>query len=324
MRSLFQQFRTQLQWAALIALIYLFIIGMRAAHIIGSYEMGSIVMAGILIILAVSLNLVNGFTGQFSIGHAGFMGVGAYLGAICTTKLGLPFVVALLLGATMAGLVGIIIGLPSLRLRGDYLAIVTLGFGEILRVIFLNWDYVGGPRGLMGIPQYTNFTWVYVLAVLTIIIIRNWVNSAHGRACIAIREDETAASAMGVNTTLYKVAAFSIGAFFAGLAGVLFAHYYTVIIPNKFGFLFSVEILIIVVLGGLGSISGSVLATLLLTGLNAFLADWPYPRMIIYSLALIGIMIYRPSGLMGTRELTLPTLQQKRSISEGGQQGGAA
>ncbi|HHW08400.1 MAG TPA: branched-chain amino acid ABC transporter permease [Firmicutes bacterium] len=295
----------QLIWGAFVVLLYLLIIGLKALGIIDQYTTNNLVLAGIYVILGVSLNLINGFTGQFSIGHAGFMSIGAYFGAIATVKFGLPFALALLMGGLVAALAGMLIGLPTLRLRGDYLAIATLGFGEIIRVVFLNWEYVGGARGF-SVPRLTNFTWVYVIAVLTVVIIRNWVQSAHGRACIAVREDEVAASAMGINTTLYKVIAFSVGAAFAGIAGALYAHYFFLIAPHSFGFLRSVEVLIIVVLGGLGSISGSVIAAILLTGLSMLLANWPYPRLIIYSLTLIGIMIYRPGGLMGMREIALP------------------
>jgi len=300
-----EKMERQLIWGAFVVLLYLLIIGLKALGIIDQYTTNNLVLAGIYVILGVSLNLINGFTGQFSIGHAGFMSIGAYFGAIATVKFGLPFALALLMGGLVAALAGMLIGLPTLRLRGDYLAIATLGFGEIIRVVFLNWEYVGGARGF-SVPRLTNFTWVYVIAVLTVVIIRNWVQSAHGRACIAVREDEVAASAMGINTTLYKVIAFSVGAAFAGIAGALYAHYFFLIAPHSFGFLRSVEVLIIVVLGGLGSISGSVIAAILLTGLSMLLANWPYPRLIIYSLTLIGIMIYRPGGLMGMREIALP------------------
>jgi branched-chain amino acid transport system permease protein len=314
-----QQLSKQLPWILFTVGIYILIMGLQMLGIVDDYYMINIKMAGIYVILGVSLNLINGFTGQFSIGHAGFMSVGAYIGAFCTVNFHLPFPAALLIGATAAALVGLLIGLPTLRLRGDYLAIATLGFGEIIRVFFTNWEYSGGAKGFVVPSRATTFTWLYALIVLTILLIRNWIQSAHGRACIAIREDEIAASAMGINTTLYKVAAFTIGAFFAGLAGVLYAHAFYIISPQSFGFLKSVEVLIIVVLGGLGSMSGSVLAAIGLTFLNMILAPWPYQRMIIYSLALILVMIYRPGGLMGTREIQLPAwpLQKK-----GGQQVG--
>lgn len=302
-----QRLERQLPWLALAVGVYIAIIGLQALGIIDSYFMLTIIQAGIYIILGVSLNLINGYTGQFSIGHAGFMAVGAYVGAICTVNFDVPFIGSLFIGSVTAAIIGLLIGLPTLRLRGDYLAIATLGFGEILRVFFINWQYIGGPRGFAVSERGTTFTWLYVMVVLTILILRNWLQSAHGRACIAIREDEIAASAMGINTTLYKVTAFTIGAFFAGLAGVLYAHTFYIVTPQSFGFLKSVEVLIIVVLGGLGSMSGSVFAAIGLTFLNMLLSPWPYLRMIIYSLALIAVMVYRPGGLMGTNEVQLPS-----------------
>jgi branched-chain amino acid transport system permease protein len=302
----------RLPWLVLVVGVYIAISVLSALGIINDYDMINIITIGISIILGVSLNLINGFTGQFSLGHAGFMAVGAYTGAILTMKFGFPFPVTLLCGGIAAALVGLLIGLPTLRLRGDYLAIATLGFGEILRVLFINWSYVGGAGGIIVKSRYTNFTWVYVLTVLTIVTIRNWLQSAHGRACVAIREDEIAASSMGINTTLYKVIAFIIGSFFAGLAGVLYAHAYSIVTPVSFGFLKSVEILIIVVLGGMGSISGSVLAVMATTLVSVVLTPWPYLRMILYSIALIVVMIYRPGGLMGNREIQLPAWPLKK------------
>lgn len=263
---------------------------------------------GINIILAVSLNLINGITGQFSIGHAGFMSVGAYAAAVCTTKLGYPLIVAIIAAMLAAGIMGVLIGIPTLRLRGDYLAIATLGFGEIVRVVFLNIDYVGGAAGIIGIPQMTTWPWLFGSIALTIIVIQNLIRSSHGRACVAIREDELAAELMGVNTTNYKVLAFSIGAAFAGLAGGLYAHYFFVIQPTNFGFLKSFDILVMVVLGGLGSTSGAVLAAIFLSILTALLQSFTEVRMILYALVLIIVMIRRPQGLMGNKELSFEML----------------
>ena len=203
----------------------------------------------------------------------------------------------------MAALAGLIIGIPSLRLKGDYLAIATLGFGEIVRIVLLNIDYVGGASG-MQVSHFTTWPWVFASVFITILVIRNFTTSTHGRACISVREDETAADSMGINTTYYKVVAFAIGAFFAGIAGGLYAHNFYIIQPSNFGFLKSFDILIFVVLGGLGSLSGSVLAAILLTIVTTFLQGYPETRMIIYSLVLIIMMIYRPQGLMGTKEIT--------------------
>ncbi len=273
--------------------------------IIGPFWELNLVLIGINIILASSLNLINGFTGQFSIGHAGFMAVGAYVSAVLSVKFELPFILAILGSAASAGLLGFMIGLPTLRLKGDYLAIATLGLGEIIRICILNIQYVGGASGFMGIPRYTNFAWVFALTVATLFIIKNLINSTHGRACIAIRENEIAAESMGVDTTRYKVMAFTIGAFFAGVAGALFSHYFYIAHPASFTFMKSFDILTIVVLGGLGSLTGSVTAAILLTFVSAALAGYPEWRMVIYSLMLIILMIYRPQGLFGNKELSL-------------------
>jgi branched-chain amino acid transport system permease protein len=272
--------------------------------IIGPFWLLNVIVVCINVILAVSLNLINGFTGQFSIGHAGFMAVGAYLGAIITVKMQLPFIVAIISGAAAAGILGFAIGLPTLRLRGDYLAIATLGLGEIIRITILNIPYVGGASGFMGIPRLTTFSWAFFAMAVTIFTIKNFINSTHGRACIAVRENEIAAEAMGVDTTRYKVLAFTIGAAFAGVAGVLFSHYFYIAHPGSFTFMKSFDILTMVVLGGLGSITGSIAGALILTVLSALLADIPEWRMIIYSILLIVLMIYRPQGVFGSKELS--------------------
>lgn len=263
-----------------------------------------IFLIGMNIILATSLNLINGFTGQFSIGHAGFMAIGAYVSAVLTVKFAFPFFGALIIGGLAAAFVGLLIGIPTLRLKGDYLAIATLGLGEIIRISILNINYVGGASGFMGIPQYTNWTWVFFVTAATVIIIRNFLASTHGRACISIRENEIAAEAMGINTTKYKVMAFTIGSFFAGISGALFSHYFFIAHPTSFTFLKSVEVLIFVVLGGLGSLTGSIVAAIFVTVLFAVLQPWPELRMSIFALVLIITMIYRPSGLMGNMEIT--------------------
>jgi len=263
----------------------------------------NIILIGINIILAAGLNLINGYTGQFSLGHAGFMAVGAYVSAIVTMKLGLPFIVAIMAGACAAGLLGLLIGLPTLRLSGDYLAIATLGLGEIIRITILNINYIGGASGFMGIPRYTNFAWVFFVCLFVLFFIKNFINSSHGRACISIRENEVAAEAMGIDTTKYKVLAFTLGAAFAGVAGALFAHYFYVIHPASFTFISSFNYLTMVVLGGLGSITGSIAGAVILTFISAALASWPEWRMIIYSIMLIILMLYRPQGLFGNIEL---------------------
>ncbi len=272
-------------------------------EIINFFYVNTLYFIGINIILAASLHLIIGITGQFSIGHAGFLAVGAYASAIITMKLELPFALGLLAGGVAAAIAGLIIGIPTLRLKGDYLAIATLGFGEIVRIVFLNIEYVGGASG-MTVTQLTTWPWLFGSILLTLLVIRNFTNSTHGRACISVRENEIAADAMGINTTYYKVIAFVIGSFFAGVAGALYAHNFFIIQPTNFGFLKSFDILIFVVLGGLGSMSGAVLAAILLTIVSTFLQSYPELRMIIYSLVLIIMMLYRPQGIMGTRELT--------------------
>ena len=284
---------------------------------VNRYYKGILILTFINIILAVSLNLINGITGLFSIGHAGFMAVGAYVSALLSINMGqwgflppqiqafirFPFV--LLMGGLAAALAGLLIGIPTLRLRGDYLAIATLGFGEIIRVVALNLNITRGARGIPGIPNHTNFWWAEFFAVATVVIIWNIVRSNHGRAMVAIREDEMAAEAMGVNITYYKVLSFTIGAFFAGLAGGLFAHYLSYIAPRSFEFLKTIEILLMVVLGGLGSITGSVLAAIVLTALPEVLRFLQAYRMVIYAGTLILLMIFRPQGLFGRAEVDL-------------------
>jgi branched-chain amino acid transport system permease protein len=301
-------------------LLALVVLNVVLPRVTNPYYFQVLMLIGINIVLAVSLNLVNGFTGQFSIGHAGFMAVGAYTSAMFTLKLGAPLaaswaylpppvaqglvlLMALVAGGLLAAVAGWVVGLPSLRLRGDYLAIVTLGFGEIIRVLILNIDAIGAARGLPGIPQYSTFFWVFGCAVLVIVVARRVATSTHGRALFAIRDDEVAAEALGVDTTRYKVLAFVLGAFFAGVAGGLFAHFLSYLNPSSFTFLKSIEVIAMVVLGGMGSISGSVMAAVILTLLPEVLRPVKEYRMVLYSLMLIVLMITRPQGLLGTREL---------------------
>ncbi|MBM7653920.1 branched-chain amino acid ABC transporter permease [Neobacillus cucumis] len=293
-------FWTSVVLAVVLAVVMQFLI---AGGSINQFYVNTLFFMGINIILAVSLHLIIGITGQFSIGHAGFLAVGAYASAIMTMKLSMPFPVAIIVGGLAAAVAGLLIGIPTLRLRGDYLAIATLGFGEIVRIVFLNIDYVGGASG-MTVSHLTTWPWLIGCVLLTIIVIVNFTNSTHGRACISIRENEIAADAMGINTTYYKVAAFVLGAFFAGIAGALYAHNFYIIQPTNFGFLKSFDILIYVVLGGLGSMSGAVIAAILLTIISTYLQSYPELRMVIYSLVLIVMMLYRPQGLMGTKEIT--------------------
>jgi branched-chain amino acid transport system permease protein len=272
---------------------------------------------GVNVVLAVSLNVVNGFTGQFSLGHAGFMAVGAYTAAKITLALAgvkiafLPegvsdqvvFAVALSAGMATAALAGFLVGMPSLRLRGDYLAIVTLGFGEIIRSIIENLRTLGQATGLPGLPRMTNVVWVGVSVIATVVMARRLAVSTQGRALFAIREDEVAAEAMGVDTTGYKVRAFVISAAYAGLAGGLTVHAISLANPRMFTFIRSIEVVVMVTLGGLGSITGSVVAALVLTIALEALREFQSYRMVVYALLLVVLMLARPQGLFGTREI---------------------
>lgn len=288
-------------WVGIIFSVVLYIIiqVLLTTGIFDDVMESTLILICINVMLAVSLNLINGITGQFSIGHAGFMSIGAYVSAILTLNFDMPFVLALVISGLVAAMFGVLIGIPTLRLNGDYLAIATLGFGEIIRIVLLNTEYVGGASGLSGIPNQTTWTIMFLFTLVTIVVINNFIRSTHGRACIAIRENEIAAEAMGINTTLYKVIAFSLGALFAGIAGGLSAHKFYVINPGSFNFLKSFEILVMVVLGGLGSTSGAVVGAIVLTVLFTVLQEYPELRMIIYSAILILMMIFRPKGLLG-------------------------
>lgn len=279
---------------------------------IDPYHLDILVSIGISIILAVSLNLVNGYTGQFSLGHAGFMAVGAYLSAAVSLFVGphlfgedggtafgqgALFFVALLAGGLSAALAGLLVGVPSLRLKGDYLALVTLGFGEIIRVVFMNIEPLGGALGLNGIPASTNIFWVFAFAALTLFTVHCLVHSTYGRGFLATKDDEISAEAIGLNTTRYKIVAFVVGAFFAGIAGGLYGHFKQTISPGGFDFNRSIEIVVMVILGGMGNTVGVVLAAILLTLLPEVLRSVAEYRMILYSLLLIVLMIARPQGL---------------------------
>ena len=324
------------------AILASFVVSLYSQYL-NPYYLDVAINVGVNVILAVSLNLINGYTGQFSLGHAGFMSVGAYASAAVTMFLGprwlgertaLLFFPALLVGGTVAALAGLAVGVPSLRLKGDYLAIVTLGFGEIIRVIFRNTDQtaqaikrwttepggwvglknwlkdtgwtkailddmekLGGALGLQGIPAYANFFWTFGFAAVTIYVVTSLVNSTYGRSFIATHDDEVAASAMGVNTTKFKIIAFVVGAFFAGIAGGLYGHFKQSIDPRGFDFIKSIEIVVIVILGGMGNNLGVILSAILLTVLLEKLRDFGDYRMMLYSFLIIVIMLARPQGL---------------------------
>jgi len=283
---------------------------------IDPYYLDVLTGIGINVILAVSLNLVNGYTGQFSLGHAGFMAVGAYLSAAVTVFLGPKllgesggtmlqqgalFLTALIVGGLSAAFAGLLVGVPSLRLKGDYLALVTLGFGEIIRVIFQNVEVLGGALGLNGIPAYTTPFWVLTFVALTIFVVTCLVHSTYGRGFLATHDDEFAAEAVGLNTTRYKIVAFVIAAFFAGTAGGLYGHFKMTITPTGFDFTKSIEIVVMVILGGMGNTVGVILAAILLTLLPELLRPIAEYRMILYSFLLIVLMIARPQGLFNFR-----------------------
>ena len=325
----------------LISIVLIFGINLFKDNI-NPYYYQIIIYAGINIILASSLNLINGFAGQFSLGHAGFMAIGAYLSAALSTYFApilisvfgnsvfghaIWFIIVLFIGGVGAAIVGLIVGVPSLRLRGDYLAIVTLGFGEIIRVIIQSLDIVGASQGFRGvyiysngvkslemmnelsnisykfysIPKYTDFFWTFLVVAILIFGTANLMRSTYGRGYIAVKDDEIAAEAMGINTTKFKVSAFILGAFFAGVAGGLYSHFIQYINPEDFNFLRSVEIVVMVILGGMGSILGVFLAAIILTILPELLRDVQQYRMIVYSLLLVIMMLLRPQGLFGVK-----------------------
>ena len=289
----------------LILITYLILMGLMSANVINSYYKGIITLALINIILAVSLNLIVGFTGQLCLGHAGFMSIGAYISAVITQKAGLPFIVSIFLGAIIACIFAALIGYPTLKLTGDYFAITTLAFCEIIRIVIMNIDAVGGARGFTGIPKETNFTIAFLFMVITVIVIYNIIHSSQGRAMLSVRENEIAAESMGINAFKYKMTAFIIGAFFAGLAGGLYAHYMGYIQPASFDFNKSIDYLTFVVFGGMGSLSGSIIAAISLTFLPELLRGMGEYRMLVYPLLLILLMIFRPQGLLGDKELSL-------------------
>ena len=279
---------------------------LASAGVLNDFYLQILQQIGINIILAVGLNLIVGFSGQFSLGHAGFMAIGAYAAAIIGSKSATypAFFAAMVLGALIAGAVALIVGIPTLRLKGDYLAIATLGVSEIIRILIINGgDLTNGAAGILGIPAFTNWQMVYFFVVITTILTINFLRSPIGRATLAVREDEIAAESVGVNTTKIKVVAFVFGAITASIAGSLQAGFIGSVVPKDYTFINSINVLIIVVFGGLGSMTGTIVAAILLGILNMVLQNVASIRMIIYSLALILVMIFRPGGLLGTWEL---------------------
>ncbi len=267
--------------------------------LLNDYILQIVTITCINIIIVSGLNLITGVTGQLSLGHAGFVSIGAYVSAMAMMKLGLPFPVALIVATIMSGIMGALLGIPILRLRGDYLAIATLGFCEIVRVFWLNFAPAGRALGIGSIP-YETTTWLaVVLAIVGLIFMRNFERSKYGLALRSIREDEIASEMMGINISKYKVIAFAIGSAFAGLGGALYAHQITFISPNDFGFMKSVEMLCMLVLGGMGSLVGVVAGTITLTAVPEFLRFASEYRMLTYGTVLIFMMAFRPQGLFG-------------------------
>ena len=293
-------------WFVLFLAGYGLITLLASAGVLNDFYLQILQQIGINIILAVGLNLIVGFSGQFSLGHAGFMAIGAYAAAIIGSKSATypAFFAAMVLGALIAGAVALIVGIPTLRLKGDYLAIATLGVSEIIRILIINGgDLTNGAAGILGIPAFTNWQMVYFFVVITTILTINFLRSPIGRATLAVREDEIAAESVGVNTTKIKVVAFVFGAITASIAGSLQAGFIGSVVPKDYTFINSINVLIIVVFGGLGSMTGTIVAAILLGILNMVLQNVASIRMIIYSLALILVMIFRPGGLLGTWEL---------------------
>ena len=311
--------KTNLCWIALAAVVFTVVTVLINAGLLGSYYQITLYNICINIILAVSLNLIIGICGQFSLGHAGFMCIGAYSAAIMVKSM--PnmggFAIGIVIGLIISAIAALIVSIPTLRLRGDYLAIATLGFSEIIRIVVLNMEITNGAAGITGIPQLTSWPLLFIVMVLSIMIVTNFGRSRQGRACISIREDEIASEAMGVNTTKYKTLAFVIGAMLASVAGALYACNFFVIQPDLFNFNKSIDIRVMVVFGGMGSITGSLIAAVFIGILNTVLQSFSSIRMIIYGLALVGIMIFRPGGLLGTKEFTFSALFKRRKKKGG-------
>ena len=314
-----QNLKANLAWLGLLVAGFILIQVLVLAGVLNLFYIQILEQIGINIILAVGLNLIVGFSGQFSLGHAGFMAIGAYAAAIIGSKSPTygAFFGAMLLGALISGAIALIVGIPTLRLKGDYLAVATLGVAEIIRIFIINGgSLTNGAAGILGIPNFTSWPMVYIFAVLTTIATLNFLRSPIGRTTLSVREDEIAAESVGVNTTKIKIIAFVFGAITASIAGSLQAGFIGSVVPKDYTFINSINVLIIVVFGGLGSITGSIVAAIVLGILNMLLQDVASVRMIIYALALVLVMIFRPGGLLGTWELSLSRLFKKGKKEE--------
>lgn len=318
--------KKKIKWSYLINLIgvivlFLVVMAFFESGMLGTrtnYIKGISTTACYTIILVASLNLLTGFMGEFSLGHAGFMSVGAYSSAILTNLLsnkGIPdillFILALIVGGLVAAITGVLVGIPALRLRGDYLAIVTIAFAEIIRVAFCNFEITGNGKTMSGIAKLSNFYWCFIVMVICITIMYTYVRSRFGRTVIAIREDHIAALASGINVTFYKVLTFTISAFFAGVGGAMYAHYMTAMIPTNFNFMYSAELLTEVIIGGTGSLTGSIIGATFLSSLPELMRQFATYRMLAYSIVLVLVMIFKPSGFFGTYEFSLTRLLLK-------------
>lgn len=297
--------------AAFAVVIFIIFKLLASQGILGRYQQGLVILICINAFLTVSLNLATGLLGELALGHAGFMAVGAYASALITLNLAdgsMPsaplFIFSLIAAGVVAAIVGFFVGIPALRLRGDYLAIITLAFGEIIRILIRSFKFTGGALGLSGIPFATNFNYSYWILVILIYIIHSLVRSRQGRAIISIREDDIASEASGINTTKYKTIAFTLSAAFAGVAGGLYAHFQGVITPQLFDYNYSINIMVMVVLGGMGSITGSVLSAAILTLMPEMLRGMAEYRTLIYAVLLILLMLFKPSGLLGQKEIS--------------------
>lgn len=317
----------------LLLILFLVLKGAIGFGFITRYHQGIMIFILINIILATSLNLATGFLGQLTLGHAGFMAVGAYASALTSIKIKslmpdtpdlILLIFSLIAAAIIAAIVGILIGIPALRLKGDYLAIITLGFGEVIRVIINNLrPLTGGAQGLTGIPKIVTFDSVFWITVVVVLLLFRLTHSRQGRAIKSIREDEIAAEAVGIKTTYFKVMGFAFAAGLAGVGGGLYANYLAFLDPNTFNFMRSVEILVIVVLGGMGSLTGTIVAAIVLTIMPEALRSFADYRLLLYSFLLVVMMIFKPEGIFGNKELTLDWLRtkfsKKETIYKGGQ-----
>lgn len=307
--------KINLIWLGLIVGLFVLIQALAGSGILGIYHLQILMGIGISMIMALGTNLILGFSGQFSLGQAGFMAIGAYTTAIVTRSMPTyaGYYISMLLGVAIAGLVALAVGIPTLRLKGDYLAIATLGVAEIIRIAIINGGTLtNGAAGISGILPYTSWQTVFVAVVLITVLVMNFLRSPMGRAVISVREDEIAAESMGVNTTKIKVITFVIAAMTASIAGSLYVGYIGTIVPKDFSVMRSIEYLIVAVFGGLGSMTGTMVSAGVLGVLNMFLQSVSDLRMIIYSLALILVMVFRPGGLLGTKELQLSSFFKKK------------